>query len=273
MYVGGVSSHGQSDVVDAFNFGGTNVPPDYSDKGDVYAFKIGYGEQNQSYFKSLQCSTSEHTITKESIMMMDDISKRGGTAIPSLQGQSLYNIYRSYSYNTSHSMMGCMSIQPTQYFDLNNIPVFSGVYMITEVSHSISADAIMQTDFKGVRVGRYVMPIMRDFATSVEALLDGITANTNYPEIDEDIEKRTAISYIRRTEYEYRNGTTNPLFDDTTEIATDYYFQTPFQIGGFAIGNNSLRTGLSPNYIFSPLGNNLLPNDVYQGNIILAEFK
>jgi hypothetical protein len=44
------------------------------------------------------------------------------------------------------------------YFQLNNIPLWRGAYMILKVSHNITAGN-MVTSFEGVRVSRYAMPM------------------------------------------------------------------------------------------------------------------
>lgn len=222
LYIGGVSSHNNSVVSDTFSFEDSNLPPDYAGQGDVYAFKVGYGEQNQSYFESINASSSEYTTTREAIMLADDISKRGGTAVPALQGQSLYEIYRTYSYKTSASMPLCLSIQPTLYYDVKNVPIFSGVHLIQNVTHSITADSYSKTTFSGVRVGRYVNPIAKDFATTVEKLLDNIAIEGNLSVQDQE-QPRSPDRLVRKPQFEYRLDANNPLFDDDAEKPSDYY--------------------------------------------------
>ena len=58
-------------------------------------------------------------------------------------------------------MMGCANIMPLMYFQLNNIPMFRGLYLIINVSHSIKAGD-MTTTFTGVRVSRYSLPDIKD---------------------------------------------------------------------------------------------------------------
>ena len=53
--------------------------------------------------------------------------------------------------------MGCANIMPMMYFQLNNIPMFKGAYMITSVKHSIKAGN-MTTTFTGVRQSRILYP-------------------------------------------------------------------------------------------------------------------
>jgi hypothetical protein len=72
--------------------------------------------------------------------------------------QTLYPVYANRSYNCTVEMMGCMNITPLMYFQLNNLPMFKGAYMIINVSHKITANDFITT-FTGVRVSKYKIPI------------------------------------------------------------------------------------------------------------------
>jgi hypothetical protein len=56
-------------------------------------------------------------------------------------------------------MMGNAMIQPMMYFQLNNIPMFHGAYMITHVKHSIKPN-FMSTNFTGVRIRQVETPLI-----------------------------------------------------------------------------------------------------------------
>jgi hypothetical protein len=77
-------------------------------------------------------------------------------------------------------MMGCMNIMPLMYFQLNNIPLFRGAYMITNVSHSITQGNIV-TSFSGVRVSRYLQPQVDTHlvGTYIKRILDNSKSNSN----------------------------------------------------------------------------------------------
>ena len=73
--------------------------------------------------------------------------------------------------------MGCANIMPMMYFQLNNIPMFKGVYMITSVSHNIIASN-MTTKFSGTRVSRYQFPYNKNvFNLQMLAKMLGTTNN------------------------------------------------------------------------------------------------
>jgi hypothetical protein len=66
-------------------------------------------------------------------------------------------------------MLGCALIQPTMYFNLRNIPMFSGPYMITNVSHRISENGF-DTSIEGQRQPFYSIP-------AIDSLLQSLSTN------------------------------------------------------------------------------------------------
>ena len=75
-------------------------------------------------------------------------------------------------------MMGCANIFPFMYFQLNNVPMFKGAYIITDVKHSI-APGDMKTKFTGVRVSKNQIPFNTDIFNirSFLAMIDGYVKN------------------------------------------------------------------------------------------------
>jgi GH24 family phage-related lysozyme (muramidase) len=146
---------------DGFDY--ANLPPDFTgdakDYEDVNAFfKVGFGQQNQNIFKDVVLDQSEFGETAESLQIIDDISQKGGEQNKSFGGQNLYNVYSVRSYKAEIEMMGNAMIQPMMYFQLDNIPMFHGAYMITRVKHSIKPNT-MSTNFTGVRIKTTKSPI------------------------------------------------------------------------------------------------------------------
>jgi hypothetical protein len=64
---------------------------------------------------------------------------------------NMYNVYSVRSY-AEVEMMGNAKIQPMMYFQLNNIPMFHGAYMITRVKHNIKPNT-MSTTFSLLGLG------------------------------------------------------------------------------------------------------------------------
>ena len=63
-------------------------------------------------------------------------------------------------------MMGDAQIMPLMYFQLNNIPMFKGAYMIVRVEHEITAGNMI-TRFTGVRVSRNNVPEVHDLFVGI----------------------------------------------------------------------------------------------------------
>ena len=162
---------------DGFDY--ANLPSDFTgtanDYEDVNAFfKVGFGQQNQNIFKDVVLDQSEFGETAESLQIIDNISQKGGEQNKSFGGQNLYNVYSVRSYKAEIEMMGNAMIQPMMYFQLDNIPMFHGAYMITRVKHSIKPNT-MSTNFTGVRIKTTKSPIF-DISDFYMSFLETINA-------------------------------------------------------------------------------------------------
>jgi len=143
----------------------TDIPSDYSSSGQndisdtdtgvmnkVPAFAISYGKQNQSYFKKISLNMANPTTTEASISALKNlIQKSDKDSAAQTIGQNLYSIYSAYAYTCDIEMMGCAQIQPMMYFQLTNVPMWNGAYLIYKVSHSIRPGS-MKTTMTGMRM-------------------------------------------------------------------------------------------------------------------------
>lgn len=125
----------------------------------VSVFGVTYAKQNQSYFKNISVGMENPQVTEASIAATMNIAAAANDEprAPISFGQDLYRVYSDYSYTCKVDMFGCAQILPLMYFQLNNIPLFRGVYMITKVEHTISPGD-MTTSFTGVRIARDKVP-------------------------------------------------------------------------------------------------------------------
>ena len=127
----------------------------------IPAFGVTYGEQYQSYFKDIQINMENPQVTDVSLQAQFKIAQaasgdENGSDVYSL-GQNLFTIYSNMSFTCNVSMMGCAWIQPLMYFQLNNIPMFSGTYLIQKVTHNL-AQGDMTTSFIGTRLSSKSTP-------------------------------------------------------------------------------------------------------------------
>ncbi len=144
-------------------------------ENNVAVFAVNYGQQNQNIFKDIILDQNEFAETAESLQITDDIANSGSESKRSLAGQNIFNVYSVRSYKTEVEMMGNAMIQPMMYFQLNNIPMFHGAYMITHVTHSIKPNH-MSTHFTGVRIRKVETPLM-DVSELFMSMLDSIDSS------------------------------------------------------------------------------------------------
>lgn len=143
----------------------------------VPIFGVTYGKQNQNYFKSIAISMENAQATDYSILNQLELVKGGahGDAIhPKGIGQNMYAIYSNRTYTCTIEMMGCMNIMPMMYFQLNNLPMFKGAYMIIHVEHHV-VPGNMVTRFTGVRISKNQIPYIKSIF-NLEGLLDKVGA-------------------------------------------------------------------------------------------------
>lgn len=124
----------------------------------IPAFEVNYGTQNQNHFKDLKLDQREFVETQESLEIIDRLSTSADKNVASFASQNLFNIYQTRSYSAEVTALGMPLIQPMMYFQLNNVPMFRGAYVIINTSHSIKPNH-MTTTFKGVRVKKENTPI------------------------------------------------------------------------------------------------------------------
>lgn len=152
-----------------FDINGTKmfVEPLNDDKNDkvtrygyyVPSFGVAFSRQNNHMFKNVNLNMTTPLATSASIAASANIAKMGAGSPhkAAFIGQDLYPVYSNYSYICEIEMMGNAQIQPLMYFQLMNIPMWSGVYMIFNVTHSISPGN-MVTKFKGMKISRTPLP-------------------------------------------------------------------------------------------------------------------
>ena len=159
----------------------------YSNK--VVAFNVDMGTFNQGVFKSIDINMETGQKTSEQIEMEYATAQQAGGQKSFAQSYSMYNLYKYRVYSCNIGMMGCALIQPLMWFNLRNVPMFYGPYVIRSVSHSISPGSFT-TDFVGYRQRiaeyapqeNYLQSIKDNFVTPLltnaqNTTSQGVTAN------------------------------------------------------------------------------------------------
>ena len=123
----------------------------------VRSFSVKFGQQNQSMFTDIKIDSKEFPETNESIQLLSRLAGDEGKNAPIPKGQNLYNVYENRAYRATITGLGNAMIQPTQYFQLDNIPMYNGAYVILSVEHVIVPNK-MTTTFSGTKILKYPIP-------------------------------------------------------------------------------------------------------------------
>jgi hypothetical protein len=211
----------------------------FMDKNKGYlvpTFGVTYGMQNQSYFKGININmdnpiTTDYSIANQ-LMLSQTAASSGDLNLPIGIGQNIYSIYSNRSYNCTVEMMGCANIMPMMYFQLNNIPMFKGVYMIVSVKHSIRSGN-MTTTFTGVRQTSIIYPFVNSglILTSILDKFNGAISYKSSTEIESPTEE--IVSPDRKgSSTEIKTPKTSQIGIEANIIKSQYY--------NLAIHNGSL---------------------------------
>ena len=143
---------------------------DWDKSNKIVGFNVDPTRENQQIFKSFSVAQDPGKPTSESLEMLNQMANLGKNRRSTTQNVSLYNLYKNRSYSCSVDMMGCALIQPMMYFNIRNIPMFSGPYMITKVTHTVSESGF-ETKFDGTRQPFYSLPTVETFIQTLNEKL------------------------------------------------------------------------------------------------------
>ena len=144
----------------------------------IVGFNVDIGIQNQSIFKSFSVGQENGLSTAESLQILNEMANQAGGRQGTTQSVSLYNLYKNRSYACQVSMMGNAMIQPTMYFNLRHVPMFSGPYMIQKVNHTITPGNF-ETTFEGIRQPTASLPLVENYIQSLKTTLLQTIIQTN----------------------------------------------------------------------------------------------
>lgn len=166
MYTGELAKRLDSNLInndfkdDSLNLNPSDdIQSDFYDEKDtskylnkVPVFAVSYGKQNQQYFKKISLNQNNPATTEVSVKAIERLVENSDKASSiEVVTQDLYNLYSNYSYLCEIEMLGTPQIQPMMYFQLTNIPMWSGAYLIYKVRHSITP-GMMTTNITGMKM-------------------------------------------------------------------------------------------------------------------------
>lgn len=128
----------------------------------VPSFCVMYGKLSNSIFTDVKVNMEVPTVTNQTISSLKHISDMYSASERkvSFYGQDLFPVYSNFSYICEFEMLGDTQITPLMYFQLFNMPMFRGVYMIFSVKHSIK-QGNMVTTVKGMRMSKHAIPFSK----------------------------------------------------------------------------------------------------------------
>jgi hypothetical protein len=129
---------------------------DYSESNKCVGFNVDFGTRNQGIFHGMSLDMNQNKNIGPTFQVLADMGSQNSQQKVAQQSQSLYNFYKTKSYTCQITSMGNAMIQPTMYFNLRHVPMFTGPYFITNVEHTISPGNF-DTNFTGVRMPKYAL--------------------------------------------------------------------------------------------------------------------
>lgn len=125
----------------------------------VPSFGLAYGRQHNHLFKNVNLNMETPIITSAVINTLSHIARMGASNEHAIAfvGQDIYPVFSNYSYICEFEMMGCAQIQPLMYFQLMNVPMWRGTYMIFNVTH-VMTPGNMVTRVKAMKLSCRAVP-------------------------------------------------------------------------------------------------------------------
>jgi hypothetical protein len=113
--------------------------------------EVQIGSPYNKIFTSIDIETYENKATAESIVNLQRLTDNENQNKQVTTDCSLLPVMEGRSCKTTFEMIGNAQIFPMQYFYLNSIPLFNGIYQTLKVNHNITPNN-MTTKAQGVRM-------------------------------------------------------------------------------------------------------------------------
>ena len=150
------------------------------------------------------------------------MANQGGGRAGTTQNVSLYNLYKNRSYTCNVSMLGNALIQPTMYFNLRYVPMFSGPYMITEVNHTITTSDF-ETTFTGIRQPTASLPKIDKYLQSLRNnLLQSVLEKNKQAKKSETKDSKGNVISEKDKVTSNANGSKEPVQSPACTPSSDY---------------------------------------------------
>lgn len=135
---------------------------DFYQSNRVVGFNVNATNRKQTIFTNLDISMDSGKQTQQVVDQILHLGDQHSGRQVTTQNQSQWDIYRNRSYTCKVNTIGNALIQPTMYFNLVNLPMFSGTYRIENVKHNITPGKF-DTEFYGIRQRIYDTPLINNY--------------------------------------------------------------------------------------------------------------
>lgn len=145
----------------------------------VQAFPVRFGDPTNKIIKNVTVGTDDNKVTAESVVNLQRIVDNENKNKSVTTDCSLLSVFEGRSYTAKIETLGNAQLSPMQFFYLQNHTIFTGLYQIMKVEHSISPND-MTTNFQGIKM-RYggnsgyggVHPItLQDFRNAANSIIN-----------------------------------------------------------------------------------------------------
>lgn len=128
---------------------------------------LKYGDPNNIVVKSIKAGTDDNKVTSESLIATDAIVNNQSQNKKKGFDCSMLAVMQGRSYKISLDLMGNAQIFPTMYLAVDGLPIFTGLYWVTEVVHKLTPNN-METTVDAIKMkyngdGKFaaVLPILK----------------------------------------------------------------------------------------------------------------
>jgi len=184
---------------------------DWSKSNKVVGLLVDFGVQNQSIFQTIQVSQDLGKPTSETFKAEADLAKLYKGTNTYTQNVSLYEVYKTRSYQATITLLGNVMIQPMMYFVLKHMPLFAGSYMISKVEHVVTSSNFV-TKITGTRQKISTLPIKNKLLETIKSTFVAKLVN--------DLQtKRETQKQVETNTNQVRNSVANNLSNNFTPTA------------------------------------------------------
>jgi hypothetical protein len=194
---------------------------DYAKSNRVVGFNVDIGIRNQNIFSTFNVSTNPAKMTKEAAASLDQQINQYAGRKTVTQNTSLWNFYRSRSYECSVTCLGNAQIQPLMYFNLRHVPMFNGTYMITKVEHQISPGSF-KTTFGGSRQSMFSIPPIDSYVQgAIREILEDVVETRKQEENAASQNSNQGIITTTTTANTIIDGSSKPITQEISNTSSD----------------------------------------------------